>query len=196
MRHRIAKLRSISLLLLRCILSILAVIFPFYHIQSQRVSIDYARDFSEYFWSFKFFNEKHESNLDWIIRTHTSGNILSYLTDSIVAATSPCIYLNAYWFSSSVIGRWTPVLSWVLITMFAAQVSTLASGLGSIVLRKQIVEFVTVEVGAATIALMIYSSTNLYWPYGSFQLGFLFSCLAEIAFVVNLTSRAWNTRAR
>jgi hypothetical protein len=189
-RRRIARLRPVSLLLLGCVLSIFAIIFPFYHTESYS-SFEDRTGYSAYFWSFKF-SEKSLSLVDLIERTYRANNIFSYIGDSVDAATSPAVYFNSYWFSSRALVYWMPTLSWVFIAMFVMQVSVLVAGLGSIFVRRQIVQVVTVESGAATIGLILYSSVNPSWQYGgSFQLGFWLACLAEVLFVVNLVSEIW-----
>jgi hypothetical protein len=198
LRRRIARLRPVSLLLLGCVLSIFAIIFPFYHTETTGADFLVVDNYpaysaySVYFWSFKF-SEKLYKGVDAVMFVYRlEGGILSYITDSIDAAVSPAVYFNSYWFSSRAPSYRMPTPSWALIAMFVTQVSVLVASLGSIFVRRQIVKLVTVVSGAATIGLMLYSSANPYWRYGcSFQLGFWFACLAEVFFVVNLISETW-----
>jgi hypothetical protein len=203
LRRRIARLRPVSLLLLGCVLSIFAIVFPFCHTETTRADFFVIDNYpaysaySVYFWSFKF-SEKLYKGVDAVMFEYRlEGGIFSYITDSIDAAVSPAVYFNVYWFSSRAPSYWTPTPSWALIAMFVAQVSVLVAGLGSIFVRRQMVKLVTVGSGAATVGLMLYSSVNPCWQYhGSLQLGFWLACLAEVLFVVNFVSEAWSKRQR
>jgi hypothetical protein len=169
-----------------CILSFTAMAIPFYHAEYYLYWHPSVQ--SSYYWSFRFSTTEYEVNdaIGQIIRRYSLHDpfYIEYPKHVVEAFSCPGFYFDDIWLDPAfnLYG-----LSSLLVTIFVMQVWTLTTEIASIFVRTRIIRPVTNLSGAAIIGLMLYWSTNSRFEYsGSFELGFWFSVLAEIAIVISL----------
>jgi hypothetical protein len=175
-------------------LSFLALILPFYNVESYG-GFDGPVATSAYYWSFKS-SAKTYYSLWGIIEGFGLYQpfYVSWMRDVVQASSYPSVCFITYWFDS---GLNVGGLSELLMALFGLQLLTLGTGLSSLFVRRRVVKLVTVISGVAVVALMLYSSVNpLFEYYGSLRLGFWFAILAEIVFLVELAQSTFRHASR
>ena len=181
---RISFLRKIGIFL-GLTLSFLALILPFYNVESFG-GFDGPVATSTYYWSFKSSAKTYFSIREIIKELGLYDSFyVSWTRDVIQAPSYPSVSFITYWFDS---GLNLGGLSELLMALFGLQLLTLGTAFSSLFVRHRVVKLVTAISGAAVVALMLYSSVNPLFEYnGSLRLGFWFALLAEIVFVAELT---------
>jgi hypothetical protein len=88
-----------------------------------------------------------------------------------------------YWFKFYY--SWDSGLGWVLISMFVAQILTLASGIASVVRNRRILALVAIASSFTTTLLMVEAGRRLYgFDLNFFELGFWLTHHSEFLFII------------
>jgi hypothetical protein len=122
--------------LLGCLLFLFSFISPFYHFTSQT---QIEAHYSIYYWSFK-------SEVQIYELSHFAGLKQYWFFD--------------YWLNS--FSGWNLGLEWMLISMLAAQILTIASSIASVIANRRVPALAAIVSCLATTALMIYVNTRIY----------------------------------
>lgn len=147
--------------ILGCLLFLFSFISPFYHF-TPMTQIEFH--YSVYYWSFK--SEVRIYDLD-----HFAG-------------------LRQYWFSDywfNIFSGWNLGLDWMLISMFAAQILTIAFSIASVIANRRVPALAAIVSCIATTALMIYVNTRIYdasFYLNSYEQGYWLTYPSMILFLL------------